>query len=76
MTNELMAKSKMAFWGCESDDTNGLTWKEIEACEVKFAEELTALNQHVPSQADFNSADTNGNGILSFEEWEKYVNNM
>ena len=76
MTNELMAKSKMAFWGCESDDTNGLTWKEIEACEVNFAEELAALNQQVPSQADFTSADTNGNGILIFEELDKYVNNM
>ena len=76
MTNELMAKSKMAFWGCESDDTNGLTWKEVDACELKFAEELAYLNQQVLSEADFKSADANGNGILLSEEWETYVQNM
>ena len=36
-----------AFTVCEKDGTPGLTWNEIEACEVSFIGHLIALFSYV-----------------------------
>ena len=64
----------MAFMVCDSDRMVGLTWDEVEACEVRFADVLAAENIPLPSEADFESADLNRDGTLLFEEWEEWVN--
>ena len=64
----------MAFKLCEFDMMVGLKWDEVEACEVRYADVLAAENIPLPSEADFESADFNGDGTLLFEEWEEWVN--
>ena len=64
----------MAFKVCDSDRMVGLTWTEVEACEVRFADLLASQNIPLPSEADFESADLNRDGTLLFEEWEEWVN--
>merc|ERR1712179_198396 len=68
-TPDIMELEKTAFKLCESDHTEGLTWDEVEECEDTYGEELLAQGLAVPSYQDFKDADTNGDGILMFEEW-------
>ena len=58
---------------CDADGMEGLTWAEVKKCEDDFADTAAAHNYSLPSQADFESADLNGDGVLRFEEWEKWV---
>merc|ERR1712112_345040 len=63
-----------AFEKCESDDEEGLTWNEVEACEDKFGTLLEAKGIALPSQTDFEASDLNNDGTLMFEEWMEWVN--
>ena len=78
---------KAAFTVCESDGADGLTWLEVEKCEVrglgawgwKFAFLLiTCFQAHfansgvpLPTFADFMMFDLNSDGILFLGEWEE-----
>merc|ERR1712098_903318 len=66
-------QEEMGFQLCDDDRNGCLTWPEVEECEKKFSTILAATGSPVPTQADFNSSDLNGNGCLTFEEWEEWV---
>merc|ERR1719220_2925137 len=70
----LIFAEKMAFVLCDSDKMVGLTWMEVEKCEERFADILTFQNISVPTWEDFRSADLNGDGTLTMEEWEEWSN--
>ena len=55
-----------AFSVCNLDGIDGLTWNEVEQCEDKFCDMLTIP---CPTETDFNSFDTNRDGILTVEEY-------
>ena len=63
----------MAFMVCDSDRMMGLTWEEVKSCEERIAALLDAQNIPIPSKADFESADLNGDGTLLFDEWQQWV---
>eukprot|EP00092_Neocalanus_flemingeri_P063463 GFUD01076810.1.p1 GENE.GFUD01076810.1~~GFUD01076810.1.p1 ORF type:complete len:100 (+),score=41.35 GFUD01076810.1:59-358(+) len=70
---ELMEKEMLAFGLCDSDRMVGLTWKEVEKCEERFADLLVDQNILTPSEEDFHAADLNGDGTLEFEEWKQWA---
>ena len=51
----------------------GLTWREVESCEERFADMLTMEDIPVPSKEDFDAADLDGDGTLTMEEWRKWI---
>merc|ERR1711894_140115 len=79
----LMFAERMAFVLCDSDKMFGLTWREVERCEERFADMLTEEDIPVPSKVDFDAADLDGDGTLTMEEWkvdlldwDKVINNF
>merc|ERR1719391_634494 len=58
-----------AFAMCESDGDDGLTWAEVESCEVSLGQRLLIFNIPLPSKADFEESDCNNDGVLFFNEW-------
>merc|ERR1711915_400497 len=62
---------EMAFEICDSDGDAQLSWQEVEACEAIYAGSLTLLGLNTPTEEDFNKMDVNGDGQLSFGEWEQ-----
>merc|ERR1712215_632071 len=52
-----------AFEQCESDGEEGLTWDEVEACEIFI----------LPTEEDFQASDLNKDGILLFKEWKEWM---
>lgn len=74
-----------AFDTCEEDGETGLTWAEIEQCEVKgtfervdmsisintfFQETYCALlTVECPTLEEFTAFDDNQDGILTVQEW-------
>merc|ERR1712183_356710 len=76
ITEELKAEERLAFYFCNQDKEEGLTWEEVENCEKEFAVVLAAQNIPVPTEEDFNTADLNNDGILFFQEWEEWVREM
>ena len=78
-----------AFKICESDRMIGLTWREVEKCEVsqlnifwdiygltlqeRFGAMLLEQGIPLPIEEEFDNADLNGDGTLLFEEWEEFV---
>merc|ERR1739845_27586 len=63
---EVMKKS---FETCETDGKLGLTWAEVEPCEKEHGKSLLDAGMSIPTKADFDDADTDGNGVLTNEEW-------
>eukprot|EP00091_Calanus_sinicus_P003687 TRINITY_DN1384_c0_g1_i1.p1 TRINITY_DN1384_c0_g1~~TRINITY_DN1384_c0_g1_i1.p1 ORF type:complete len:151 (-),score=76.09 TRINITY_DN1384_c0_g1_i1:90-497(-) len=70
---ELEETERKAFQMCDSDRMIGLTWREVEKCEVRFADYLEEQDIPIPSKEDFEAADLNADGTLMFEEWEEWV---
>merc|ERR1719318_1821390 len=70
---DLREEERRAFEMCDSDRMTGLTWKEVEKCEERFADLLAEQDIPIPSKEDFDAADLNGDGTLMFEEWEEWV---
>merc|ERR1712243_13229 len=68
----LMRFEKEAFKLCESDGEVGLTWIEVEACEVKYAEDLVKNGWTIPTEEAFHDSDLNKDGTLMFEEWMQW----
>jgi len=60
----------LAFHKCESDGNYGLTWNEVKICEGKYG---ALINVKLPTEKDFNHFDTNQDGILLLDEWEKQI---
>merc|ERR1712034_281654 len=70
---DLREEERRAFALCDSDRMMGLTWKEVEKCEARYADLLAEQDIPIPSKEDFDAADLNGDGTLMFEEWEEWV---
>merc|ERR1711936_1265155 len=70
---EIEEMEHKAFAICDYDRMVGLTWKEVEKCEERFAAELSDQNITIPTKEDFENADLNQDGTLLFEEWEEFV---
>merc|ERR1712142_615992 len=73
ISQELMEEEKEAFRICESDRMKGLTWLEVEKCEMRFGDKLLQKGIPLPTEDDFNNADLDCDGILHFAEWEESV---
>ena len=73
---------------CNNDQVEGLTWDEVQQCEVKmmrksmmtvnFLQEryLVLLNEvgiEGPTRVEFKLADLDGDGILLLNEWRSWV---
>merc|ERR1711942_560633 len=70
---DILEAERKAFAMCDSDKMVGLTWKEVENCEERFAELIAQEEIDLPSKEAFDNADLNSNGILLFEEWEEFM---
>ena len=57
-----MAKGRMEFKLCASDNIPGLTLEKLSDCEADVV------------KANFSLADLNGDGTLLLKEWEKFAN--
>ena len=74
---------KAAFTVCESDGADGLTWAEVEECEVRglglnidctliyFQAKFADSGVPLPTFADFMMFDLNSDGILFLGEWQE-----
>ena len=65
-----------AFELCDMDRMVGLTWREVEACEERFAGVLEDQGIAVPTLEMFQEADEDGNGVLYYEEWCAHYNRV
>eukprot|EP00092_Neocalanus_flemingeri_P059877 GFUD01071714.1.p1 GENE.GFUD01071714.1~~GFUD01071714.1.p1 ORF type:complete len:109 (-),score=31.93 GFUD01071714.1:115-441(-) len=72
---KLMEVEQLAFQMCELDGTVGLTWLEVQTCEVTYADEIAENNIPIPSEDNFIAADLNKDGTLMFDEWMEWVEN-
>merc|ERR1719318_970252 len=70
---DLREEERRAFALCDSDRMMGLTWKEVEKCEARYADLLAEQDIPILSKEDFDAADLNEDGTLMFEEWEEWV---
>ena len=66
--NALTALTQNAFEECEKDGVSGLSWNEIQECEDSFCHMLTIP---CPTKEDFELYDTNQNGILTLDEYNR-----
>merc|ERR1711971_22739 len=57
----------LAFSICNTDSNPGLSWAEIEECELSYC---GILPINCPSQEDFEYFDDDKNGILTWSEWK------
>merc|ERR1712166_76465 len=57
----------LAFIICNTDSNPGLSWAEIEECELSYC---GILPINCPSQEDFEYFDDDKNGILTWSEWK------
>merc|ERR1711936_46830 len=60
---------KKAFEVCDTDDDGGLSWPEVKICEDMYGKFLKI--DHLPNEDDFDKFDSDSNGVLFFEEWQK-----
>merc|ERR1712224_65626 len=65
---EKIAIYTSAFYICEIDNVEGLTWTEIETCEKDFAGDTDKWITY-PNKDEVEKLDTNGDGILDYKEW-------
>merc|ERR1712236_161819 len=66
---KMVEKAQKAFAKCDLDKEVGLTWKEVEKCEMLAPD----LADGKITKDDFDKADLNPDGTLLYEEWEKYA---
>jgi len=53
-----------------------LTWVDIEACKANVGQKAVALEIYMPTQADFEMADKNQDGLVNVAEWKTWVTSM
>merc|ERR1712215_271728 len=70
---EIVEIEQSAFAMCDFDRMVGLTWREVERCEERFANQLSDEDITIPTKEDFDNADLNNDGTLLYEEWEEFV---
>ena len=59
---------------CDLDGKVGLTWMEVEKCDVRTCSVLAfGLFPPIPCKEDFNAADSNEDGTLLYAEWEGWA---
>ena len=64
---EINEIARKAFLICDTEDPQGLTWDEVEDCEDKFC---GVLALQCPTEADFEMSDLNGDGVLTWTEYQ------
>ena len=64
----LQALTNQAFRQCDFDGDSALSWDEIQECEDSFCSMLTIP---CPTKEDFELYDTNQNGILTLNEYNR-----
>merc|ERR1712013_140612 len=74
ISQDLREAEKKAFALCDYDRMIGLTWEEVFKCEERFKKNITEMR--IPTKEDFDNANLNGDKILLFEEWEKYMETL
>merc|ERR1711971_489029 len=57
----------MAYAVCNTDGADGLSWREVEACEALYCEDLPF---DCPTKADYVFFDADHNGVLTWSEWK------
>merc|ERR1711971_1169253 len=57
----------MAYAVCNTDGADGLSWREVEACEALYCEDLPF---DCPTKADYVFYDADHNGVLTWSEWK------
>merc|ERR1712014_524966 len=55
--SNFLKQEKASFKLCESDGEDGLTWAEVEICEVEFSAVMEAAGMAAPTEDDFNASD-------------------
>merc|ERR1719312_2069480 len=76
ISQDLRETEKKAFALCDYDRMVGLTWDEVFKCEERFKKNITEMGILIPTKEDFDNANLNGDSILLFEEWEKYMETL
>lgn len=64
---EINEIARKAFLICDTEDPQGLTWDEVADCEDKFC---GVLAMQCPTEADFENSDLNGDGVLTWTEYQ------
>merc|ERR1712051_158139 len=57
----------LAYAVCNTDGADGLSWREVEACEALYCEDLPF---DCPTKADYVFFDADHNGVLIWSEWK------
>merc|ERR1739838_760582 len=57
----------LAYAVCNTDGADGLSWREVEACEALYCEDLPF---DCPTKADYVFFDADHNGVLTWSEWK------
>merc|ERR1711971_75682 len=57
----------LAYAVCNTDGADGLSWREVEACEAKYCKDLPF---DCPTKADYVFFDADHNGVLTWSEWK------
>merc|ERR1740131_203913 len=64
---------ELAFKTCETDNHTGLTWAEVVPCKEKWGKVAVDARMRLPTKADFENYDTDGDGVIMFKEWHDKV---
>merc|ERR1711962_1745633 len=68
-------EEELAFAACNTDQVDGLTWQEVQRCEVKekYYLLMSKVGIEAPIKDAFEMADLNSDGTLLFKEWKDWV---
>merc|ERR1711894_353107 len=58
----------LAYDVCNTDGEEGLSWAEVEDCEELYCHLLPEIS--CPTKEEFEFFDMDGNGILTWSEWQ------
>ena len=58
---------------CNTDGKEGVCWSEVQSCIKTHEKIMKEKGLSKPCKKDFDSVDTNGNGIICKEEWKKFI---
>merc|ERR1711936_366818 len=72
--DDIKELEKESFIVCDTDGDEGLSWDEVEKCEDKYKLFLDVDSfDHLPNKEEFESFDTNEDGVLFYKEWEDAI---
>ena len=59
-----------------SASSGHLTWVDVETCKATLVQKAVALGIFMPTQADFDMADKNQDGVVNIAEWKTWVTSI